>query len=264
MGGTAQLRRRLGGRLRSWEAQRGPLAPRGARCERPSTGALWQPVCMPGTAQPPQLLAEAIRRDGRAVAFRDHHVLFVQGDRPERVILVEQGWVLLSCAGEGGKQVVLGVAGPGDILGEVSIFDDGVRAATATALTDLAATVAPVKTLREAVNDIALAHEMLALLIARLRRADLQRIELATVSTQGRVARRLVELSDRFGVPTAEGLQVSLPLSQEQLANWCGASREATVKALASLRARGIITTSRRGVLVTDLEALRRQAAGRA
>src|SRR5579871_5912715 len=99
---------------------------------------------MPGRPQPPQLLAEAIRREGRPVAFGDHHVLFVEGDRPERVILVEQGWALLSCTGEGGKQVVLGIAGPGDVLGEVSIFDDGLRSATATALTDLAATVAPI------------------------------------------------------------------------------------------------------------------------
>jgi CRP-like cAMP-binding protein len=190
-------------------------------------------------------------------------VLFVEGDLPERVFIVEEGWAILSVAGDEGKQVVLGIVGPGDLLGEVSIFDDGTRSATATTLSDMVATVAPISTLRDAANDIVLARGMITILIARLRNDDRQRGEFATESTSGRVARRLLELSDRFGEPTPDGLRITLPLSQEQLANWCGASREATVKALASLRARRIVSTSRRSVLITDPAALRRQAYGR-
>src|SRR5437899_1766023 len=74
----------------------------------------------------------------------------------------------------------------------------------------------------------------------------------------GRVAWRLLELSERFGRATDAGIAVELPLSQEQLASWCGASREATVKALAALRSLGAITTGRRRVLIGDPEALRR------
>ena len=210
-----------------------------------------------------QLLADAIRGAGRAVRFRAGHALFVEGDLPERVFILEEGWVILSLAGDEGKEVVLGIAGPGDLLGEVSIFDNGTRSATATTLSDVVATVAPIATLRDAANDIVLARRMITILIARLRNADRQRGEFATVSTPGRVARRLLELSDRFGEPTPEGLRITLQLSQEQIANWCGASREATVKALASLRARGIVSTSRRSVLITDLAGLRRQAYGR-
>jgi CRP-like cAMP-binding protein len=209
----------------------------------------------------PLLLSDAVRRAGRTVEFGDHQILFVEGDRPERVILIDAGWVLLSCAGDNGKQIVLGLCGPGDILGEVSIFDEGLRSATATALTPVRATVSPIAALRVAVGDIAVAHEMIALLIARLRNADRQRIELAT---PGRVARRLVVLGDRFGELDGDAIRLALPLSQEQLANWCGASREATVKALASLRALRIISTGRRSVLIQDPGALRRYAAGRA
>jgi CRP-like cAMP-binding protein len=72
----------------------------------------------------------------------------------------------------------------------------------------------------------------------------------------------LLELSERFGHQTEEGISVELPLSQEQLAGWCGASRESTVKALSSLRALGCLTTGRRHVLISDLEALRRHAQG--
>lgn len=211
-----------------------------------------------------KLLAEAIRRQGRPVSFGAQQVLFVEGDLPERVFILESGWVILSAAGDDSKEIVLGLAGPGDILGEVSIFDEGGRSATALALSPVTAMVAPIATLRAAADDIALAREMIGVLIARLRNADRQRTEFATVPTQGRVARRLLELSDRFGEQVDEGVRIGLPLSQEQLANWCGASRESTVKALASLRALRIISTSRRSMVVIDPDGLQRAATGRA
>ena len=94
------------------------------------------------------------------------------------------------------------------------------------------------------------------------RLADRKRLEFSALDTLGRVAWRLLELSERFGHQTDDGIAVELPLSQEQLASWCGASREATVKALGTLRSLGTITTARRRVLIGDPEALRRHARG--
>ena len=69
-----------------------------------------------------------------------------------------------------------------------------------------------------------------------------------------------MELGERFGHDGADGIAAELPLSQEQLASWCGASREATVKALATLRKLGCIRTGRRSVLICDMDALRGHA----
>jgi CRP/FNR family transcriptional regulator, cyclic AMP receptor protein len=74
------------------------------------------------------------------------------------------------------------------------------------------------------------------------------------------VARRLVDLGARFGEETPEGTCVHLPLSQEELATWCGSSREATAKALRTLREVGAIATARRTVTITGEEELRRHA----
>jgi CRP-like cAMP-binding protein len=100
------------------------------------------------------------------------------------------------------------------------------------------------------------------MLAARLRDADRKRLEFAALDTLGRVAWRLLELSERFGHEGEEGISVELPLSQEQLAAWCGASRESTVKALTSLRGLGCIATGRRHVVIRDLEGLRLRARG--
>ena len=74
------------------------------------------------------------------------------------------------------------------------------------------------------------------------------------------MAARLVELAERFGEPTNGGVRVGLPLSQDELAGWTGASREAVSKALRSLRDRGLIETGRRRVVIYDLEGLRKRA----
>ena len=68
--------------------------------------------------------------------------------------------------------------------------------------------------------------------IGRLRDADRKRIEFGAHDTIGRVAARLVEMAERFGQPTPDGLKIALPFSQDELAGWIGASREAVSKAL--------------------------------
>jgi hypothetical protein len=84
--------------------------------------------------------------------------------------------------------------------------------------------------------------------------------DFATHDVMGRVAHRLVELAERFGTEGDGGIEIELPLSQEELAGWTGASREAVSKALQLLRSLRVVETGRRHVTVLDLEALRRHA----
>ncbi len=208
------------------------------------------------------LLAEALRSEGRVIQVRRGQALFVEGDRAERVFLLLAGWVIVSCAGPGGREVVLAVSGPGELLGELSAFDERPRSATAVAASEVQAVVAASSVLTRALDDHGAAHELLGLLASRLRDDTRKLVEFATLSTLGRIAWRLLDLAERFGEPVPDGISVSVPLSQDQLASWCGASREAAVRALRSLRTRGIVTTERNGVTVRDLEGLRRQAQG--
>jgi CRP/FNR family transcriptional regulator, cyclic AMP receptor protein len=188
--------------------------------------------------------------------------LFTQGDRAERVFVIERGSVMLVSTAPNGREIVLGLRGSGDVIGDLSALDSAPRSAGAVAVDEIEATVAPSSALIRALHDNAIAMDLLRVLANRLRDADRKRLEFAALGTLGRVAWRLEELSERFGKQTAEGIEVELPLSQEQLASWCGASREATVKALATLWTVGCITTGRRSVLIRDVDALRRQVLG--
>jgi CRP-like cAMP-binding protein len=99
---------------------------------------------------------------------------------------------------------------------------------------------------------------ILRVVIARLREADRQQFEFAAHQTLGRVAKRLVDLAERFGEPCEVGVRIALSISQEELAGWAGASREATSKALHDLRAMSLIETERRHITVRDVDELRR------
>jgi CRP/FNR family transcriptional regulator, cyclic AMP receptor protein len=208
------------------------------------------------------LLTGRLRGEGRRVRFRRGQALFTEGDVADRVFVIDSGWVTITSLAPGGREIVLGLRGPGDVIGELSALDGAPRSATALAAADVEATVAPGSALMRALGDPAAAMELLRVLANRLRDADRKRLEFAALDSLGRVAWRLQELGERFGEETPNGIEVELPLSQEQLASWCGASREATVKALAALRTLGWITTGRRSVLIRDADALRQHAYG--
>jgi CRP/FNR family cyclic AMP-dependent transcriptional regulator len=199
----------------------------------------------------------------RARAVPRHFVrgatLMHQDEIPGRVIVIERGHVKVTVLADDGKEVVLAFRGPGDLLGEISALGGKPRSATVRALEPLDALAVPAgdfEALLEEHPRIALV--ILRVVIARLRVADQQVFEFAAYQTLGRVARRLVELADRFGEPCEGGVRIALGISQEELAGWAGASREATSKALHDLRVMELIETERRHITVRSLDDLRR------
>jgi CRP/FNR family cyclic AMP-dependent transcriptional regulator len=202
-----------------------------------------------------------LRERGISRSFRRGAALFSEGDVADRVFLIERGWVTLGTATPAGGEVILGLRGPGDVVGELSALDGEPRTATALAVGDVEAVVTPARLMIAMLGrDPELADELLRMLARRLRESDRQRQEFAMLDSLGRVARRLLELAERFGEPSSDGVRVELPLSQEQLASWCGCSREATVKALRTLRQVADVTTGRRTITLRDPELLRRHA----
>jgi CRP-like cAMP-binding protein len=153
------------------------------------------------------------------------------------------------------------VRGPGALLGELSAIDGAPRGASVAALEPVEAVVVPVAAFVDFLRSHAAAAVVLLQLVAgRLRDSDRKRVEFAAYDIAARVARRLLELAERFGEPDEHGVRITVALSQDELAGWVGASREAVAKALRVLRDRGLVTTGRRTMTVLDLAGLRRRA----
>jgi CRP-like cAMP-binding protein len=98
------------------------------------------------------------------------------------------------------------------------------------------------------------------MLSRRLRDADAKRVEYSALPTMGRVAMRIVEIAEQWGETKGDVIHVELPISQEDLAGWTGASLESVGRALQTMRGLGWIETRRRQIRVRDLEAIRRAA----
>jgi CRP/FNR family transcriptional regulator len=101
---------------------------------------------------------------------------------------------------------------------------------------------------------------MLQALARRLRRANDVVADLVFTDVPGRVAKNLLDLADRFGEQEKDGLHVHHDLTQEELAQLVGASRETVNKALADFAARGWLQISARSVLILDVDRLRKRA----
>lgn len=188
-------------------------------------------------------------------------ILFHEADESAWVTVLMSGRVKASSHSATGTETVLAVRGPGALLGELSAVDRQPRSATVQALDPVDGLVLPLADFERYLKEHGrVAFLLMRLLSERLRDADRKRIEFGVQDSTGRVAARLVELAERFGQPLDGAIRIGMPLSQDELASWIGASREAVSKSLGVLRNAGWIKTSRLTVEVLDLEALRRRA----
>ncbi|HEY8739947.1 MAG TPA: Crp/Fnr family transcriptional regulator [Candidatus Dormibacteraeota bacterium] len=193
--------------------------------------------------------------------FSRGDTLFHEGDASDWVAVLLSGRAKVSFFTEDGTEVVLAVREPGDLLGELSALDKAPRSATVTAIDDVDTLVLTADAFQVYLESYPrLALELVRSLMARLRDADVKRVEFGAYDTVGRLARRLVELAERFGSPTEEGVTIELPITQQELAGWTGSSRESVAKALQTLRKLGWVDTARRRMVIRDLDALRRRA----
>ena len=201
----------------------------------------------------------ALFRQGRPHRLPAGALLFLEATRSERVEVVISGQVKVFRTAEDGTEVFLAVRGPGDLVGEFAAIDGQPHSASVSAME-------PVEVLTVRLPDFTAflqAHPrtmwlLLRILTSRLRDADRKRTEFGVYDTLARVTCRLVELAERFGEPTESGVRITLRLTQEELASWIGASREAVAKALQRLRDRGYVQTEHRRIIVIDIEGLRR------
>jgi CRP/FNR family transcriptional regulator, cyclic AMP receptor protein len=197
---------------------------------------------------------------GMVRRYRRGDVLFHEGDDAGAVLVLLDGHVKAAITSDG-REVILGFPGPGELLGEISAVDGRPRSGTVRAVDEVEALVVPGSAFRaylDARPRIALV--LLRSIAARLRESDRRRVDYAVNDVVVRVAGRLVELCDRFGAEDEAGIDVGLAITQDELAAWAGASREAVAKAMALLRTLGWVQTERRRIVVLDLSALRRYA----
>ena len=188
-------------------------------------------------------------------------ILFSEGDAGDRLYVVTEGKIKLSHASGDGRETLLAVMGEGQMFGELSLFDPGPRTATASALTDVTVLGLGHQALRPWLTGRPeVAEALLQALARRLRRTNETLSDLVFSDVPGRVAKALLDLGERFGHMEPDGLHVTHDMTQEELAQLVGASRETVNKALADFVSRGWLRLESRSVVLLDTERLQRRA----
>ena len=188
-------------------------------------------------------------------------ILFAEGDGGDQLYVIAEGKLKLGTSSGDGRENLLSILGPGEMFGELSLFDPGPRTSTATAVTDAKLlSLGQEKLLPWLVENPKVSLQLLASLAQRLRRTNEAVGDLVFSDVPGRVAKALIDLGERFGKKTGEGLFVHHDLTQEELAQLVGASRETVNKALADFAGRNWLKLDGRAVLITDFERLSKRS----
>jgi len=203
----------------------------------------------------------AVRERMQESTYRRGEEIFREGTPGDRLYVIAAGKVKLGHTAPDGREHLLAILGPGEILGEISLYDPGPRTATATALAKtVVVELQHTDLLRVLDARPEISQHLLRSLAIRLRRTNDKVSDLIFSDVPGRVARALLELGARFGQHTERGLRVTHDLTQEELAQLVGATRETVNKALAEFSSRGWLQLDGRSVILLDIPKLRRRA----
>jgi CRP-like cAMP-binding protein len=203
----------------------------------------------------------ALTKQLQPVDFAPGHVIFAEGEPGDRLYIIISGKVKIGRRYPDGRENLLTITGPSDMFGELSIFDPGPRTSTATTITEVRAVSMDRDALRAWIADRPeIAEQLLRVLARRLRRTNNNLADLIFTDVPGRVAKQLLQLTQRFGTREGGAMRLTHDLTQEELAQLVGAARETVNKALADFAHRGWIQLDGKSLLICDSERLTMRA----
>jgi CRP/FNR family cyclic AMP-dependent transcriptional regulator len=203
----------------------------------------------------PELTFLAHRAVGRH--FTPGEIIFSEGEPCAGLFVIESGNIRIFKSSAGGREQVLSIEGAGSSIAELPVFDGGAYPASAAAM-DQAAVLFVSK---QDFQALCLAHPQVALKVLRVVGARLRRLvgiieELSFTTVRHRLASFLLQLAQKHGKRTSEGIEITLGISNQQLASQIGTVRELVSRNLSRLQSEGIVKIEGRNVVVPNLKAL--------
>jgi CRP-like cAMP-binding protein len=192
-------------------------------------------------------------------SFRAHHVIFREGDASDTCYVVEAGHARAVREHPDGRSIALAHFGPGDIFGELAMFDDELRSATVEALEDVDAIAILGADMRRLLRDHAdISYKLVIALGRRLRETNERLARQSFQTVQSRVAGVLAQLVEQARAEGADDGDVLVVATQAEVAQLAGSSRESASRFLAVLERAGIVSQGRGRLTVHEPEALAR------
>jgi CRP/FNR family transcriptional regulator, cyclic AMP receptor protein len=179
-------------------------------------------------------------------------------DPPDRIHIVKKGRVRVYRISPDGKQLTLDIFEKGTILGDMGLLgQDRLPEAYAEAIDDgVICTISPDELRRVIERYPIIGVNIIRYLSRRLQAAERELEAMAYQRVDQRLARRLIDLASRFGVETERGTLIQANLTQQELAEMVGTTRETLAHTLGDFRRRGLLDTAPQQVVIRDAERL--------
>jgi CRP/FNR family transcriptional regulator/CRP/FNR family cyclic AMP-dependent transcriptional regulator len=202
-----------------------------------------------------EALAESLEKR----TFGKGMIIFHKGSPGHTMYIIESGKVRIFILSESGQEISVNIYGPGDTFGELALLDGLSRSAGAVAV-EQTVTLALHRDdfLRHLEASPRMAQSIIEVLSTRLRYTTNYAESLAFLDVYGRVAAKLLELAERYGVQK-EGIEIELRLTQAELASWVGTTRESVNKVLGTFRGQGLIEVKGKKITILDRQGLKKR-----
>jgi CRP/FNR family cyclic AMP-dependent transcriptional regulator len=196
---------------------------------------------------------------GNPIRYSRGNLLFGEGEETDFALLIRKGYVKITV---GSPDKIVGIRGPGEVVGEMAAIEGSPRSASVYAMTDIDALFIPATAWRHFLETHASAAlNLVALMSKRLREATRKQVAQGNLAIERRIAMSLIDLGERIGEP-ADPATTRLDITQNELAGLTGTSRETVSQIVGQLRDRGIVRTGRQRISICNADELARLARG--
>jgi CRP/FNR family transcriptional regulator len=187
--------------------------------------------------------------------------LFQEGSQADEMYIVQSGILQISKIIPDGRELTLRMCSKGDFIGELNLFSPSSRYLLSARVVESGEVAVIMKDVLEEKlsQDLPLSLEFIKWMSQQSRKTQTKFRDLVLHGKKGALYSTLIRISNSYGVKTNQGVLVELPLTNQELANFCGTSREVVNRLLSELRKSGIISIDKGIITIHDLEYLKRE-----
>ena len=185
--------------------------------------------------------------------YKRGHTIFFQGNPPFGLYCINEGKIKIAKIGPDGKESIIRIAGPGDVIGHRSLFGKENYTATATVIEDASVCFIDKKHITDIIYD----HPELALkIIEKLSRemgqAETRNASMSQKNVCERLAELLINLKNKYGVKEEQGWRLDIKLTREEMAALIGTANETVIRTISDFKNEGILDQVGKTIYITN------------
>lgn len=187
--------------------------------------------------------------------------LFQEGSTADELFIIQSGILQISKIIPDGRELTLRMCTKGDLVGELNLFSPSSKFSLSARVIE-SGEVAVIKkdVLEEKLSqNLPLSIEFIQWMSQQYRKNQTKFRDLVLHGKKGALYSTLIRISNSYGIKTNKGILVELPLTNQELANFCGTSREVVNRLLSDLRKTNIISIDKGVITIHDLDFLKRE-----